>query len=193
MSDKVIKSRLTVGKKKYIYNVLSLITLLLITHSCIEHAPQIPANKLEENNITEELMLLNKSFAAFENEEIEHYIDSLKLDMLQTSTGLRYKIINGGSGGSFQKKDNVTFNYSIRTLDETGCSELKNVTKTVELGKNEIERGLEEAVMLLKTSGKGQFIIPSHLAFGVSGYKNCIPAWTPVFCEINIIESELKR
>jgi FKBP-type peptidyl-prolyl cis-trans isomerase len=200
MSDKVINYRLTACKKKitscflslFAYR-LSLVTLSLITYSCTAPAPQIPANKLEEHNISEDLMLLSKSFAAFENEEIEHYIDSLKLDMQQTSTGLRYKIINEGNGNFFQKKDTVTFTYSIRTLEGSECKELKNVTKTIELGKGETENGIEEAVMLLKASGKGQFIIPSHLAFGVSGYRNCIPAWTPVFCEINIIESELKR
>ncbi len=197
MSNKVINGRLTSDKKKNYFSLLnsqlSILILSLIIHSCVEPAPQIPANKLEESHITEDLMLLNKSFAALENEEIEHYIDSLKLDMSQTSTGLRYKIINEGNGNSFQKKDNVTFSYSIRTLDGTECKEMKNVTTTIELGKNEIERGIEEAVMLLKVSGKGQFIIPSHLAFGVSGYKNCIPPWMSVLCEINIIESKLNR
>ncbi len=139
-------------------------------------------------------MLMNKEGVEFQNEEIEHYIDSLKLDMKQTSTGLRYKIIDEGKGNFFEKNDRVTFIYSIRSLlDNMECEALKNVTKTVQLGKNEIENGIEEAIMLLKVSGKGQFIIPSYLAYGMPGYKDCVPALTPVFCEINIIEEEFKR
>jgi len=194
MSDKVINSGLTSGKKKHTIIFLLLITYhLSLTTSCREPAPQIPANKLEKSSIAEDMMMLNKEFAAFEYEEINHYIDSLNLDMTETATGLRYKIIQKGDGDFFQKGDNVTFNYSIRTLDNRECKELKNITRTIELGKGETESGIEEALKLLKVSGKGQFIIPSHLAFGISGYKNCISPWTPVFCEINIIESKLKR
>jgi len=200
ISDKrlVINDRVISDKRKLITNhsiinhflsliTLSLITLSLITSSCREPAPQIPANKLPDVSISEELMLLNKEFAELENEEINHYIDSLNLDMSQTVTGLRYQIIKEGDGRFPQKKDKVTFRYSIRTLDNTECEELKNVTKTVELGTGAIKSGIEEAVMLLKVSGQGRFIIPSYLAYGVSGYKNCVPPWTPVFCEINVI------
>jgi len=157
------------------------------------HAPQIPANKLSETSISEEMILLNKQFMEFENEEINHYIDSLNLNMLETPTGLRYKILSEGEGEPLQKGDEITFNYSIRTLDNLVCESLTNVTKTIELGKGAIETGIEEAVMLLKVSGSGQFIIPSYLAFGVPGYGSCIAAWTPIFSEINIIERKLKR
>ena len=194
--NKVINDKVISDRKRLITYHLSLITNLFISfflYSCREPAPQIPANKLTEISISEDMMLLNKEFVELENEEINHYIDSLKLDMMQTTTGLRYKILNEGEGEPPRKGDEITFGYSIRTLDNLECENLKNVIKTIELGKNAIENGIEEAVMLLKVSGKGQFIIPSYLAYGVSGYKNCVPAWTPVFCEINIIESKLKR
>ena len=194
ISDRVISDKQLVisDEKKLITNhlsliTLSLITLSLITFSCREHAPQVPANKLPDVSISEELMLLNKEFVELENEEINYYIDSLNLDMSQTVTGLCYHIIKEGDGGFPQKKDKVTFRYSIRTLDDTECEELKNVTETVELGKGAIINGIEEAVMLLKVSGQGRFIIPSYLAYGVPGYKNCVPSWTPVFCEISVI------
>jgi len=197
INDRVISDKVISDKFPFITNHLSLITylsILFFLFSCREPAPQVPANKLPESSLFEDLMLLNKEFAELENEEINHYIDSLNLGMAQTSIGLRYKIIREGDGNSFQKGDRVTLNYSIRTLDDRGmCEELQNITKTIELGKGDVKSGIEEAVMLLKSSGKGQFIIPSYLAYGVPGYKNCVPAWTPVFCEINIIESKLKR
>ena len=191
MSDRVTSDKVMRGKRRLITHHLSLVTLSLITFllfSCREPAPQVPANKLSEISISEEMMLLNKEFAELENEEINHYIDSLNLDMSQTTTGLRYKIIKEGVGEFPRKNDKVTFSYSIRTLDNVECEDLKNVTKTVELGKGAIINGVEEAIMLLKVSGQGWFIIPSYLAYGVPGYKNCVPSWTPVFCEINVID-----
>jgi FKBP-type peptidyl-prolyl cis-trans isomerase len=189
MSNKMINDEVICDKmmSRFLLLIfLSIITLSLF--SCREPAPQVPANKLSETSISEEMMLMNKEFAELEIEEINLYIDSLNLDMSQTVTGLRYKIIKEGEGEPLQKGDRVTFNYSIRTLDNMECEELKNVTKTIELGTGAIEKGVEEAIMLLRVSGKGWFIIPSYLAYGVPGYKNCISSWTPVFCEINIID-----
>jgi len=207
MSGKVMSSGVTGGKKQFITNSslithnsslithnLSLITyhLSLITciafFSCGGGEPQVPSNKIPEVSIQEDMMLLNREFLEFENEEINNYIDSLNLDISQTPTGLRYQIIKEGDGRFPQKGNKVTFNYSIRTLDNTECKELKNVTKTIELGKGAIQNGIEEAIMLLKVSGQGRFIIPSYLAYGVSGYKNCVPAWMPILCEINVID-----
>ena len=161
--------------------------LFLFLFSCRERAPQVPANKLPDDSYSKELMELNREFAELEDAEINHYIDSLHLDMKQTSTGLRYRIVKEGDGDFPQKNDKVTFDYTIRLLDNTVCAQ-ENGLKTIELGKGAIENGIEEAILLLKVCGKGEFIIPSHLAFGVAGYKNCVPAWTPIFCEINLIE-----
>jgi hypothetical protein len=190
MSDKGISDGVMSGKRRFSIHYLLIINyylLIFLLFSCREPAPQVPVNKLPEVSLSEKSILLNKEFVEFEREEIDHYIDSLKLDMSQTITGLRYKIIKEGDGGFPRKKDKVTFRYSIRTLDNVECEELKNVTKTVELGKGALRSGIEEAVMLLKASGQGWFIIPSYLAYGVPGYKNCVPPWTPVFCEINVI------
>ncbi len=192
-NDKIINNKALSDRIQFVACRFILFFISCLLFSCGEPAPQVPANKLTETSITEDMMLLNREFTELENEEINHYVDSLNPDMAQTSTGLRYKIIGEGVGEFPQKGDKVTFSYSVRTLDNVECEELKNVKKTVELGKGSIESGIEEAIMLLKTSGKGQFIIPSYLAYGVSGYKNCIPAWSPVFCEINIIEIKLKR
>ena len=176
-----------------INNVIKIKTVVLfhlffihiIFFSCREPAPQVPANKLPEDSFSKELMELNREFAELEDSEINHYIDSLNLDMQKTSTGLRYRIVKNGDGNFPQKGDKVIFEYAIRLLDNTKCVE--STMKTIVLGKGAIENGIEEAIKLLKVCGKGEFIIPSHLAFGMSGYDNCVPAWTPIFCEISLI------
>ena len=174
------------GKNNRFKIRMAALFVLLLLASCGERAPQIPANKLPDDSFSTDLMELNREFAELEDAEINHYIDSLHLDMQQTATGLRYWIVNAGDGDFLQKGDKVTFDYTIRLLDNTLCVE--NSLKTIELGKGAIERGIEEAIRLLKVRGNGKFIIPSHLAFGVVGYKNCVPPWTPVFCEISLIK-----
>jgi FKBP-type peptidyl-prolyl cis-trans isomerase len=156
--------------------------------SCKEPAPQVPANKLKDNSLDYDMMLLNKEFAALEKEEVNHYIDSLGLDMKETPLGIRYRIIQEGNGDIPEKGNTVTVNYSIRALDGDICRQLRNKTKTIIIGKGEIERGIEESVLLLSVNGKGEFIVPSYLAYGVSGLKGCVPPWTAVICEITLLE-----
>jgi FKBP-type peptidyl-prolyl cis-trans isomerase len=160
----------------------------LMLASCHEPAPQIPANKLKVSSQDEDMMLLNKEFAALENDEINQYIDSLDLDMKETGLGIRYRIVREGGGVMPEKGNTVTVNYSVRALNGDICERLSNITKTITLGRGELERGIEESVYLLNVSAKGEFVIPSYLAFGVTGLKGCIPPWTAVICEMTLLE-----
>jgi len=175
-------------KNNIICNVCYVLILVFIVgSSCSEPAPQIPANKLPDESIDKNMMILNREFAELGENEINCYIDSLQLNLSRSDIGLRYRIVKEGTGQAIEKGDEVTVNYSIRMLNGPECEKLTNVTKKIRLGKNDVEKGIEEAVLLLKVSGEGEFIIPSHLAFGVAGYKNCIAPWAPVFCTLHII------
>lgn len=164
---------------------LSILTFLA---SCGKEQVQIPVNKVEKEDITDNLIEMNKQFFELENQEIDHYIDSLKLDMEKTISGLRYHIIQKGEGDSIGVDDKVTIKYTIGPLGETPCEKLTNVVKTVTLGHSDIEKGIREAIPMMRESGEGEFILPSVIAYGVPGFGKCINGWTPVFMKLSIIE-----
>ncbi|MCQ2218181.1 MAG: FKBP-type peptidyl-prolyl cis-trans isomerase [Paludibacteraceae bacterium] len=150
--------------------------------------PQIPYNKLPKNTVNDDFLAMNVGFMELEREEINHYIDSLNLNMDSTISGLRYRIDEVGYGDSVAKTDEVTVRYTITLLDGTTCDDLRDVVKIVRLGKGDLIKGLEESIRLLKVSGSGTFILPSYLAYGVSGKSGCVPPWSPVFCKVCLIE-----
>lgn len=172
--------------------ILGLVILTLLA-SCGKEQVQIPVNKVEKEDITDNLIEMNKQFFELENQEIDHYIDSLKLDMGKTISGLRYHIIQKGVGDSIKADDEVTIKYTIGALGEAPCEKLTDVVKTVTLGHSDIEKGIREAIPMMRESGEGEFILPSVIAYGVPGYGKCINGWTPVFMKLSIIEVNKKK
>ena len=146
--------------------------------SCSDPAPQIPVNKMEREDVKGSLMEMNKQFYDLENEEITRFIDSTKWQGKREGTGIGIRII----------KD-VTISYSIKMLDGTTCDKLTKVVKTINLEKGEMIMGMREAILGMTISETSEFIIPSYMAYGVVGFPKCIPGWTPIICEITLIDS----
>lgn len=167
---------------------VSLGVALLLMGCRGDDRPQVPYNKLPKSTVQEDFLAMNRGFLELEREDIKHYIDSLDLKMDSTMSGLLYRIDEVGYGDSVSKTDEVTIRYTLTLLDGTTCDDLRDVARIVRLGKGNLIKGMEEAVRMLKVSGSGTFIIPSYLAYGVSGKKGCIPPWNPVFCKVTLIE-----
>ena len=56
------------------------------------------------------------------------------------------------------------------------------------IGRYDINKGLDEAVLMLNEGGSGQFIIPSGLAFGMLGDLDCVEAKETVIYDIQSVE-----
>jgi FKBP-type peptidyl-prolyl cis-trans isomerase len=86
----------------------------------------------------------------------------------QTPSGLQYKLEKPGEGKSATDADMVTLNYTATVLD--GPEFEKNpaagpARKPVRM----LPKGVQEALTILKTGGKGRFWVPPALAFGETG------------------------
>jgi FKBP-type peptidyl-prolyl cis-trans isomerase len=51
-----------------------------------------------------------------------------------------------------------------------------------------VERGLDEAMQLLKVGDRAKLILPSHLAFGLVGDDNCVPRKAILIYDVQIID-----
>lgn len=173
---------------------LFLLALLAVSLSACSSndAPQIPANKLPVDHTKENLIEYNKQYVEFEDDEINHYIDSLHLKMEKTAEGIRYNIFKKGNGKNPVDGEKVDITYSVALLGGEHCNELTNRNTKVEMGKGKLPTGIEKAVSMLSTGGSGEFIIPALLAYGVSGRENCVPPYSPVRCTVTLNSIEKK-
>lgn len=138
---------------------------------------------------TESLIKTNRYLVRSENEDIQNYINRHGLKMIETGSGLRYSIDDSeGEGSKALRGQWVELNYQLSLI--TGdilYSSKESGPMSFKIGKGGVESGLEEAILHLRKGDKAKLIIPSHLAHGLLGDDNKIPARSTVIYDIEIV------
>ncbi|HPI68115.1 MAG TPA: FKBP-type peptidyl-prolyl cis-trans isomerase [Bacteroidales bacterium] len=136
---------------------------------------------------TEDMAEMNRYLVQKDKERIENYIERRGLSMTESSSGLWYYIEDEGEGKSFSDNDRIVMEYTCFLIDGTPCySSAELGPRQVVLGRTEIEPGLDQALRLLRPGGKGLFILPSFLGYGLKGDGKKIPARATLVYEIDI-------
>lgn len=138
----------------------------------------------------DEMADINKFLVQKDGERIRNYIERKGLEnMIESSTGLWYKIIKGGSGRTFMDNDRIVMNYECSLLDGTKCYSSEELgPKEIILGKTNIETGLNEGLRLLRPGAEAIFIIPPYLAYGLIGDRKMIPSRAVIVYNVNILQ-----
>ena len=122
-------------------------------------------------------------------ELIENYIERRGWDMEVTESGLFYQIYEHGNGKKALNGKNVTINYVVSLLDGTICYDSENLgPKEFVIGKSNEESGLEQGVLMMRAGDKARFIMPPHLAHGLLGDENRIPARAIIVYEVELLD-----
>jgi FKBP-type peptidyl-prolyl cis-trans isomerase len=172
-------------------NVLRSIILifLIIFFSCNR---ENEVNKRPINKYTKEsLVEVNKMLVSKDAEQIKSYVERRNWNMEVTESGLWFMIYKQGEGTFIQKNDRIGFNYEVWLLNGTLCYSSEELgIKSIVVGSGGVESGLEEGVLMLKKGSKARFILPPHLAHGLIGDENRIPARASIVYNIEILNVE---
>jgi peptidylprolyl isomerase len=152
--------------------------------SDIEKKPPAPTVSQED------LIRRQKEVTRIENEDIESYIRRRNLTMLSTETGLRYQITREGSGDRMAADgDKVRISYRIGLLDgSTVYSSDSTGNLEFVVGKSDFASGLQEGIRLMKTGDEAILIVPSHLAYGLTGDGNRISHYDVLVIDLALLE-----
>jgi len=103
--------------------------------------------------------------------EIDDYISRRNYNMTTTQTGLRYQVYFRGKGKKLaNNEDVVKINYTISLLDgSTVYSSDSSGAMLFKVGKSDVAGGLQEGVKFMHEGDKAIFIVPAHLAYGLTG------------------------
>jgi FKBP-type peptidyl-prolyl cis-trans isomerase FkpA len=165
--------------------------LFLALASC---AGEQVSNKLvlsseEESKLQETIMKDNQRYVGKESEMINSFVVKNNLTMKTTGTGLRYQIESDGKGSLAQPEMLAKVNYTITLLDGTLCySSDSTGAVTFRVDHDDVESGLHEGIKLMRVGDRAKFILPSHLAYGLTGDQNKIPPRTPIIYQIELIQ-----
>ena len=105
-----------------------------------------------------------------------------KEGVIESSTGLQYKIITEGTGVKPAAGSSVTVHYKGTLIDGTVFDSSYDRGEPATLSLTQVIKGWQEVVPMMKTGSKWQIYVPSKLAYGDRAASDLIgPASTVVF------------
>lgn len=137
----------------------------------------------------EELIRHQKSVIRNEDEDIENYIARRNYPIITTQTGLRYYVYQRGVGADLiREEDVVEINYKVSLLDGTLIYSSDNLGKLeLKVGRSGLANGLQEGLRYLRAGDKAILIIPSHLAYGLSGDGDKIGQFQVLVMDVEVL------
>ncbi len=114
-------------------------------------------------------------------------VDSTK--MKTTKSGLKYIIVQEGTGKTADSGDVVTVNYTGWLKDSTkfDSSVERDEPFTFTVGKHQVIPGWDQGIRLLNKGAKARFIIPPDLAYGNRPIGKIPPNSTLIF-DVELLE-----
>jgi FKBP-type peptidyl-prolyl cis-trans isomerase len=119
----------------------------------------------------------------------EAQMEKLAAGFDKTNSGLRYKIIQKGSGPKAEKGKTVSVHYegALDNGQVFDSSYKRNQPIDFTLGIGQVIPGWDEGIGLLQVGDKARFVIPSHLAYGSTGAGGVIPPNATLIFDVELM------
>ena len=105
-----------------------------------------------------------------------------------TASGLRYNVLEEGTGKTPSAFSNVKVHYTGSFLDGNIFDSSVQRGQPIDFGLNQVIPGWTEGVQLMKEGAKYKFYIPYQLAYGSQGYPGAIPPKSDLIFEVELIK-----
>lgn len=107
--------------------------------------------------------------------------------VVQTESGLQYKVVESGSGKTPTMSDTVAAHYSGRLLDGTKFDSSYDRGEPLTIPVGGVIKGWTEALLMMKEGDKWVLYIPPELAYGSAGVGP-IPGDSALIFDIELVE-----
>lgn len=119
----------------------------------------------------------------------EAELDTLAAGFDKTESGLRYQILQKGSGAQAQKGQTVSVHYKGQLADGTvfDSSYKRKEPLEFQVGVGQVIAGWDEGICLLQVGDKARLVIPSHLGYGARGAGGVIPGDATLIFDVELV------
>jgi FKBP-type peptidyl-prolyl cis-trans isomerase len=143
--------------------------------------------RMRNEKIEESLVKTNQIVIKKELEKIKSYVERNSWKVIEKN-GIFYEIISKSEEKKIKNKEKITLSYKCSLLDGSVVYDSQKDGKLhLQMGsQSEAPLGLQIALTHLYHNCKARIIIPSSLAYGLSGDGKRIPPSTTLIYEIEI-------
>ena len=117
-------------------------------------------------------------------------LDKIAAGFEKTDSGLRYQIIQKGSGTKASQGKNISVHYKGQLADgrvfDSSYERKQPIDFTVGVGQ--VIKGWDEGLQLLQVGDKARLVIPSHLAYGSQGAGGVIPPDATLIFDVELMD-----
>lgn len=145
----------------------------------------------EANHILQEFMLANNEEEANKNleEGLLYLLNNIHNEgVVETKSGLQYKILKEGYGESPTIDDQIKCNYHGILLDGTVFDSSVERRQPAIFPVNAVVQGWTEALLLMTVGAKWRLFIPSNLAYGEEGAGGLIGPNATLIFDVELLE-----
>ncbi len=117
-------------------------------------------------------------------------LDKVAAGYDETKSGLRYQILQKGSGKKATKGAGVSVHYKGQLLDGTVFDSSYKRKQPIDfnVGVGQVIAGWDEGIQLLQVGDKARFVIPSNLAYGSAGAGGVIPPDATLIFDVELMD-----
>jgi len=130
------------------------------------------------NNNMEEQLIIDAQI-------IDQYLVDKNIEAINTASGLRYVILEAGSGSNAPVGSSAKVRYIGMLLDGTTFD---SGEYTFDLGQGQVIRGWDEGIGYFNKGAKGTLYIPSSLGYGPNGSGKTIPPNSILIFDIELLD-----
>ena len=121
--------------------------------------------------------------------QMENFSNKTSEEFITTSSGLKYRILNEGSGDdSPGPKSVVTVHYLGKLTNGLEFDSSYKRNQPASFAVNGVILGWTEALQLMKEGDKWELIIPPDLGYGSKGAGNVIPPDSTLIFEVELLK-----
>ena len=127
---------------------------------------------------------------AAEREAKRAALDKLAEGFEETKSGLRYQILQKGTGKKAEKGKTVSVHYKGQLPDGTVFDSSYKRKQPLEfpIGMGQVIAGWDEGIQLLHVGDKARLVIPSDLGYGSAGAGGVIPPDATLIFDVELMD-----
>lgn len=165
-------------------------SLLVLVMGCNQPERTIENDARAEHQSRQKEMLMehNRLLIAEEMSNIDAYVLRMGWNMDTTSTGLKYmRLDTATTGRQARLMDKVALSYTMSLLDGTTCYSSDSTGRLeLVLGQSAEPAGLQQGILQLREGESALLLVPSYLAFGLTGDGDRVPGSSSIVYKIRL-------